>query len=119
MNDPTRNPPASAMTEPAPKTERAIRTRLDEAVDATFPASDPVAIADPSRRTEEPRLPADARPGDVLTPRGEVRHERHHRHPGPLARAHGPQDIRDALRGALPWMLAGFVLQRLWMHRRR
>lgn len=118
MSGTTRNPPASAMAEPAPKAERAIRTRLDDAVDATFPASDPVSIADPSRTVGEPRLPADARPGDVLTPRGELRHEG--RHPAaPRAGVREQGDIGDVLRWSVPWVLAGFVLQRLWMLGRR
>lgn len=113
MSDPhtPRNPPASAMAEPAPRHERAIRSKLDAAVDATFPASDPIAMEDPARRRREPVLPADARPGDVL---GDSRR--------PQRRAfarHREPEIASVLRWVWPWAIAGIALQAWWIGRRR
>lgn len=116
MTEATRNTPASAMAEIAPKPERAIRSRLDDAVDATFPASDPVAMTDPARRIEEPRLPAHAMPGDTLSPRGQLIPS-----PAPTRQTtqRQPADVVELVLRAMPWILAGFVFQRWWMHRRR
>lgn len=111
-DDTPRNPPASAMAEPAPKRERAIRSKLDAAVDATFPASDPIAMEDPARRRPEPVLPADARPGDVIgEPRARPRQ-------GAATVRRFDQQPAGAMRWIWPWAIAGIALQIWWIGRR-
>lgn len=112
--DTPHNPPAAAMVEPAPMQDRAIRSKLDAAVDATFPASDPIAMEDPARGRPDPVLPADARPGDVIgeppsRPRGAAI----------AARQRNGQDAMEVLRWIWPWALAGIAMQLWWSRRRR
>lgn len=105
-----RNPPASAMAEPAPKPQRAIRSALDDAVDETFPASDPVAMTDPSRTVREPVAPAHAKRGDVIGADGRI-----------VSRAAAPalpSVGQDMLRFVWPWAVMGIAMQIWWMRRR-
>jgi len=107
----TSNPPTSAVAEPAPDPERAIRNAVDRAVDETFPASDPPALSDPSRRTAEPTLPPDAKPGDVV---GTVSQGQRMPPAG-----WGDERAYDTKTAALtwvwPWLLMGAALQVLWV----
>lgn len=108
----TRNPPASSMAEQAPKRDRAIQSTLDEAVDETFPASDPVSLSDPTRNVRGPTLPADARPGDIVGADGGVAVPREARQP------RAPESS-GVLRWVWPWVLIGVLMQIWWLRRDR
>jgi hypothetical protein len=108
MSGSTHNPPSSSMAEPAPDGVRRIRNNVDQAVDQTFPASDPSSLTDPSRSVmAEPRLPRDARPGDIM-PR--YRTDTHRAPARPRV---------DLLSYVSPWLLFGAAVQLGWLLMRR
>jgi hypothetical protein len=100
------------MAEPGPDGVRRIRNAVDQANDQSFPASDPPSMMDPSRSVmAEPRLPRDARPGDIMPRyRTDTR--------PPRAVAHGRRRF-DPASLFLPWLLLGAAIQLGWLLARR
>ena len=108
MSGSPHNPPSSSMAEPAPDGARRIRNNVDQAVDQTFPASDPSSLTDPSRSViSEPRLPRDAKPGDIMP-----RYRTDTRRPAPRPRV-------ELLSLVSPWLLFGAAVQVGWLLTRR
>lgn len=57
-------PPGSAGSDPAERNgyKQHLDRRLDEALEQTFPASDPIAVTPPRRRPLRPKTPERATP---------------------------------------------------------
>jgi hypothetical protein len=54
------------MTQQEPKSERALEARLDEALEMTFPASDPIAVHSPDPLPTAPARAEETGPRDPV-----------------------------------------------------